>query len=49
MRTKYTMAMSMVAGVAIGAVAVHGLHAQGKPKAYTISETQAAIGSGQIG
>jgi uncharacterized protein (DUF1330 family) len=32
--------LSLLAGVAIGAVAVEGLHAQAKPKAYTITETQ---------
>jgi uncharacterized protein (DUF1330 family) len=40
MRTYYTVALSMLAGVALGAVAVQGLQAQGKPKAYTVSETE---------
>jgi len=40
MKTKYTIALSMLAGVAIGAVAVQGLQAQGKPKAYSVSETE---------
>ena len=40
MKTKYTVALSMLAGVAIGAVAVQGLQAQGKPKAYSVSETE---------
>ena len=40
MKTRYTVALSMLAGVALGAVAVQGLHAQGKPKAYTISELE---------
>ena len=40
MKTKYTVALSMLAGVAIGAVAVQGLQAQGKPKAYTVSELE---------
>jgi uncharacterized protein (DUF1330 family) len=39
-KTKYTVAFSMLAGVAIGVVAVQGLQAQGKPKAYTVSETE---------
>jgi uncharacterized protein (DUF1330 family) len=30
----------MVAGFGLGAVAVQSLHAQGKPKAYTISEIE---------
>jgi hypothetical protein len=37
MKTKYTAALSLLAGVAIGAVAMQGLHAQGtKLKAYTV-------------
>ena len=38
MKTKYTVVLSMLAGVAIGVVAVQGLQAQGKPKAYVITE-----------
>src|SRR5262245_16658724 len=40
MKTRNTVALSMLAGVAIGAVAVQGLQAQGKPKAYSVSETE---------
>jgi uncharacterized protein (DUF1330 family) len=40
MKTKYTVVLSMLAGVAIGVVAVQGLQAQGKPKAYTVSELE---------
>lgn len=40
MRTHYTIALAMLTGVAIGAVAIHGLHAQAKPKAYTITELE---------
>jgi uncharacterized protein (DUF1330 family) len=40
MKTKYTVALSMLAGVAIGAIAVHGLHAQAKPKAYQVTESE---------
>ncbi len=37
MKTRYTVALSMLAGVAIGAVSVGGLYAQGKaPGAYAI-------------
>jgi len=32
--------LSLLAGVTIGAAAVQGLHAQAKPKAYTITELQ---------
>jgi uncharacterized protein (DUF1330 family) len=30
----------MLAGIAIGAVAIQGLHAQAKPKAYMVGETE---------
>jgi uncharacterized protein (DUF1330 family) len=40
MNTRYTMAVMLLAGVAIGAVAIQGLHAQAKPKAYAISELE---------
>jgi len=37
MKTRYTVALSMLAGVALGAVSVGGLYAQGKaPGAYAI-------------
>ena len=36
MKTRYTVALSMLAGVALGAGAIQGLHAQAK-KAYLIS------------
>ena len=36
-----TYTMALLAGVAIGAIALQGLHAQGaKPKAYTVSEAE---------
>jgi uncharacterized protein (DUF1330 family) len=41
MKTRYTVALTLLAGIAIGAAAVQGLHAQAKPKAYVISETDA--------
>jgi uncharacterized protein (DUF1330 family) len=40
MSTKFKIAVAVVAGVALGAAATHGLHAQAKPKAYTISELE---------
>jgi uncharacterized protein (DUF1330 family) len=40
MKTRYTVALSMLAGIAIGAVAIQGLQAQAEPKAYIISETE---------
>ena len=38
MKTKYTVALSLLAGVALGAAAIQGLHAQAKPPAYIITE-----------
>jgi uncharacterized protein (DUF1330 family) len=38
MRTRYRVALSLLAGVAIGGFAVQGLHAQAKLKAYSIGE-----------
>jgi uncharacterized protein (DUF1330 family) len=38
MKTKYTVALSLCAGVAIGAVAVQGLHAQATPPVYVVAE-----------
>jgi uncharacterized protein (DUF1330 family) len=39
MKSKYTVALTLVTGVAVGAVAVEVLHAQSKP-VYTIAEIQ---------
>jgi uncharacterized protein (DUF1330 family) len=40
MNSKFKMMLFLASGVAIGGLAVHGLHAQGKPKAYTVSELE---------
>jgi uncharacterized protein (DUF1330 family) len=41
MKAKYTVALSTLAGVAIGAIGMQGLHAQGaKLKAYSIGEEE---------
>ena len=40
MKTKPKIVIALVAGVALGAAAVQGLHAQGKAKAYTVTELQ---------
>jgi uncharacterized protein (DUF1330 family) len=37
---KYAIGISMVAGAAIGAAAVEGLHAQATPTAYSVSEIE---------
>jgi uncharacterized protein (DUF1330 family) len=38
MKTRYTIALSIWAGVAVGAAAVQALHAQAKPPAYVVAE-----------
>jgi len=40
MKIHYTTALAMLAGFGLGAVAVHGLHAQARPPAYTIAEIE---------
>jgi uncharacterized protein (DUF1330 family) len=38
MKTRYTVALSILAGVAVGAAAVQALNAQAQPPAYVIAE-----------
>ena len=38
MRTHVTVALSMLAGIGVGAGAVQGLHAQSKPMVYLVNE-----------
>ena len=38
MKTRYTVALSMLAGVAVGAVALQGFHARAKPPVYFVVE-----------
>lgn len=40
MNPKSKLALALVVGAAVGAVAVHGLHAQAKPKAYFVTELE---------
>jgi uncharacterized protein (DUF1330 family) len=40
MKSHYTVVFAMVAGIAIGATAIQALHAQGKPKAYSVTEIE---------
>jgi uncharacterized protein (DUF1330 family) len=40
MNSRYKIALSMLVSAALGAAAVQGLHAQAKPKAYLITESQ---------
>jgi uncharacterized protein (DUF1330 family) len=46
MKAKYTVALSLCAGVAIGALAIQGLHAQGaKLKAWTVAQIEPVAGA----
>jgi uncharacterized protein (DUF1330 family) len=38
MKTHYTVALSMLAGAALGGAAIQGLHAQAKPPVYLVTE-----------
>jgi uncharacterized protein (DUF1330 family) len=38
MKTRYAVALSLLAGIAVGAAAVQGLHAQTKPPSYVVAE-----------
>jgi uncharacterized protein (DUF1330 family) len=40
MHTKSKIVLALIAGVALGAAAVQGLHAQAKPKAYQVTELE---------
>jgi uncharacterized protein (DUF1330 family) len=40
MNTNFKIAIAVVAGAALGAAAMQGLHAQAKPKAYTVAELE---------
>jgi uncharacterized protein (DUF1330 family) len=40
MNTNLKIAVALIAGAALGTAVTQGLHAQAKPKAYTISETE---------
>jgi uncharacterized protein (DUF1330 family) len=47
MKTRCTVVLSMIAGAALGGAAIQGLHAQAKPKAYVVSETEALDAAAQ--
>jgi len=40
MHTKSKIVLALIAGVALGAAAMQGLHAQAKPKAYLVTESE---------
>jgi uncharacterized protein (DUF1330 family) len=42
MNSKCKMTLAMLAGAALGAIAIQALHAQGKPPAYIITEVEIA-------
>jgi len=39
-KTRYAVALAMLAGAAIGGAAIQGLHAQSTPKAYVVQEIE---------
>jgi uncharacterized protein (DUF1330 family) len=45
MKAKYTLALTLLVGIALGAVATQGLHAQAKLKGYLITETEILDGA----
>jgi uncharacterized protein (DUF1330 family) len=40
MKTRFVLGMSLACGIAIGAAGLETLNAQGKPKAYLVSESE---------
>ena len=40
MNIRYKIAVALLAGAALGAATVQGLHAQAKPKAYIVTESE---------
>ena len=40
MNQRIALGLTLLAGIAIGATAIQGLHAQAKPKAYLVTELQ---------
>ena len=43
MKIKYTVAVSMLAGMAIGVFVIQGLHAQAKPHVYMIALNEVTV------
>jgi hypothetical protein len=37
MKIRYTTALSLLAGLELGGAAMHGLHAQAKPRVYVVN------------
>ena len=42
MTSKSKTVLAILVGAALGGTAIHGLHAQAKPKAYTVTESRNA-------
>jgi uncharacterized protein (DUF1330 family) len=40
MTSKSNIVLAAIVGAAVGGAAIHGLHAQAKPKAYTVTELE---------
>ena len=40
MTSKSRIVLAILVGAALGGAAIHGLHAQAKPKAYTVTELE---------
>ena len=40
MNQRIALGLTLLAGIAIGATAIQGLHAQAKPKAYTVTDLE---------
>jgi uncharacterized protein (DUF1330 family) len=49
MKTRYAVALSMIAGAALGGAAIPSLHAQSKLKAYGVAEIEITDPSAQPG
>ena len=47
MNPKSKLALALVVGAALGAAAMQGLHAQAKPKAYSVTETESLDAAAQ--
>ncbi len=48
MKTRYTVALAIIAGFVLGAVAVESLHAQAKPPVYYIAEVDVTNQEGYV-
>ena len=46
MKVRYTVALSLLAGMAVGAVAIQSLHAEAKPPVYMIALNQVSNAQG---